>query len=34
MERLEVRRVHGGAGLYVGVLLTGVYGGYFGAAQA
>ncbi len=33
MERLEVRRVHGGAGLYVGVLLTGVYGGYFGAAQ-
>src|SRR5208282_5825726 len=25
MERLEVRRVHGGAGLYVGVLLTGVY---------
>ncbi len=33
MERLDVRRVHGGAGLYVGVLLTGVYGGYFGAAQ-
>jgi len=27
------RRVHGGAGLLVGVFLTGVYGGYFGAAQ-
>jgi uncharacterized membrane protein YfcA len=26
-------RQHGGALLYVGVLLTGVYGGYFGAAQ-
>jgi uncharacterized protein len=25
--------VHGGAGLLVGVYLTGVYGGYFGAAQ-
>ena len=24
---------HGGAGLLVGVYLTGVYGGYFGAAQ-
>jgi uncharacterized membrane protein YfcA len=24
---------HGGPGLYVGVLATGVYGGYFGAAQ-
>ena len=27
------RHVHGGAPLLVGVLLTGVYGGYFGAAQ-
>ena len=26
-------RQHGGALLYVGVLLTGIYGGYFGAAQ-
>jgi len=26
-------RVHGGAGLLAGVFLTGVYGGYFGAAQ-
>jgi uncharacterized membrane protein YfcA len=33
MERRDLRRTHGGAGLYVGVLLTGVYGGYFGAAQ-
>jgi uncharacterized membrane protein YfcA len=27
------RRPHGGAGLYGSVLATGVYGGYFGAAQ-
>jgi hypothetical protein len=27
------RRVHGGAALLAGVFLTGVYGGYFGAAQ-
>ena len=27
------RHVHGGAPLVVGVFLTGVYGGYFGAAQ-
>ena len=27
------RHVHGGAPLLVGVFLTGVYGGYFGAAQ-
>ena len=27
------RHVHGGAALVVGVYLTGVYGGYFGAAQ-
>jgi uncharacterized membrane protein YfcA len=34
--RLESRghaTAHGGAGLLVGVYLTGVYGGYFGAAQ-
>jgi uncharacterized membrane protein YfcA len=34
--RLESRggtREHGGAGLLVGVFLTGIYGGYFGAAQ-
>jgi uncharacterized membrane protein YfcA len=34
--RLESRggtREHGGAALLVGVFLTGVYGGYFGAAQ-
>ena len=24
---------HGGAALYVGIFLTGIYGGYFGAAQ-
>jgi uncharacterized membrane protein YfcA len=28
------RRVHGGAPLVIGVFLTGVYGGYFGAAQS
>ncbi len=27
------RQVHGGAALLVGVFLTGIYGGYFGAAQ-
>ncbi len=27
------RRAHGGAALMVGVFLTGIYGGYFGAAQ-
>ena len=27
------RHVHGGAALVIGVFLTGVYGGYFGAAQ-
>jgi hypothetical protein len=26
-------KAHGGSGLFVGVFLTGVYGGYFGAAQ-
>jgi uncharacterized membrane protein YfcA len=34
--RLEARGTtgtHGGAGLFVGVFLTGIYGGYFGAAQ-
>jgi uncharacterized protein len=33
--RLEAqgRRLHGGAGLMAGVFLTGIYGGYFGAAQ-
>ena len=29
----ERRREHGGVALFVGVLLAGVYGGYFGAAQ-
>lgn len=34
-DRLGVTtfRPHGSVGLWVGVLLTGVYGGYFGAAQ-
>lgn len=27
------RKLHGGIGLFFGVFLTGVYGGYFGAAQ-
>jgi uncharacterized membrane protein YfcA len=34
--RLETRgnrRTHGGLGLMLGVFLTGIYGGYFGAAQ-
>ncbi len=33
LERRGTRRSHGGAALLVGVFLTGVYGGYFGAAQ-
>ncbi|MGO8873948.1 MAG: sulfite exporter TauE/SafE family protein [Acidimicrobiales bacterium] len=33
LERRGDRHVHGGTGLLVGVFLTGVYGGYFGAAQ-
>jgi uncharacterized membrane protein YfcA len=33
LERRGNRRTHGGAALLVGVFLTGVYGGYFGAAQ-
>jgi hypothetical protein len=33
LERLGPRRTHGGVGLLVGVFLTGIYGGYFGAAQ-
>ncbi len=31
--RESSRAEHGGAALFAGVLLTGVYGGYFGAAQ-
>jgi len=33
LERRGSRRTHGGAGLLAGVFLTGIYGGYFGAAQ-
>jgi uncharacterized membrane protein YfcA len=33
LERRGDRPTHGGAGLLAGVFLTGVYGGYFGAAQ-
>jgi uncharacterized protein len=33
LERRGNRRLHGGPGLLVGVFLTGIYGGYFGAAQ-
>lgn len=33
LEQRGDRKAHGGAGLAVGVFLTGVYGGYFGAAQ-
>ncbi len=33
LESQRGLREHGGAGLLVGVFLTGVYGGYFGAAQ-
>ena len=31
--RRDQHRAHGGAGLLAGVFLTGIYGGYFGAAQ-
>jgi uncharacterized protein len=31
--RREEPRAHGGAALWVGVLASGIYGGYFGAAQ-
>jgi uncharacterized protein len=33
LERQEQRQNHGGVILAVGVFLTGIYGGYFGAAQ-
>ena len=33
LERPGRSRHHGGPGLTVGVFLTGIYGGYFGAAQ-
>jgi uncharacterized protein len=33
LETRGPRRAHGGAALMVGVFLTGIYGGYFGAAQ-
>jgi uncharacterized membrane protein YfcA len=33
LEERGDRKLHGGNGLLVGVFLTGVYGGYFGAAQ-
>ena len=33
LEARGTRRLHGGAPLVVGIFLTGVYGGYFGAAQ-
>jgi uncharacterized protein len=33
LERRAERRNHGGLALAVGVFLTGIYGGYFGAAQ-
>jgi uncharacterized membrane protein YfcA len=33
LERRGTRPAHGGPALTAGVLLTGVYGGYFGAAQ-
>jgi hypothetical protein len=33
LERRGPRQVHGGAALLLGVFLTGIYGGYFGAAQ-
>ncbi|MEY9872992.1 putative membrane protein YfcA [Streptacidiphilus sp. MAP12-33] len=32
-RRPATGRRHGGAGLWIGVFLTGIYGGYFGAAQ-
>jgi uncharacterized membrane protein YfcA len=33
LAKPERRRAHGGAALFIGVFLAGVYGGYFGAAQ-
>jgi uncharacterized membrane protein YfcA len=33
LEARGTRRLHGGAPLLVGIFLTGMYGGYFGAAQ-
>jgi uncharacterized protein len=33
LERRGSRRAHGGVALMVGVFTTGIYGGYFGAAQ-
>lgn len=33
LESQSRRRAHGGAALSLGVFLTGIYGGYFGAAQ-
>lgn len=33
LTRSRPRRAHGGAGLTLGLYLTGLYGGYFGAAQ-
>ncbi|MGH9096005.1 MAG: sulfite exporter TauE/SafE family protein [Acidimicrobiales bacterium] len=33
LEARGDRKLHGGFGLFLGVFLTGVYGGYFGAAQ-
>jgi len=33
LERRGPRRAHGGVALMVGVFITGIYGGYFGAAQ-
>jgi uncharacterized membrane protein YfcA len=33
LERRGPRRAHGGGALMLGVFLTGIYGGYFGAAQ-
>ncbi|HUO48989.1 MAG TPA: sulfite exporter TauE/SafE family protein [Acidimicrobiales bacterium] len=33
VETRPHRHTHGGAALFVGVLATGIYGGYFGAAQ-
>jgi uncharacterized membrane protein YfcA len=33
LEHRGPRRAHGGASLLAGVFLTGIYGGYFGAAQ-
>jgi uncharacterized protein len=33
LERRDLRATHGGVTLLVGVFLTGIYGGYFGAAQ-